>query len=170
MKNTLLVLAVLSVAAVSVRAHEHAAKASKELEMMKGLAGDWKGVVEMDGKKVEATTSFRVTAGGSAVVETMGAGTPEEMTNVYHDVNGKLFMTHYCAMGNAPQMKVVKESGKSLAFESVKANGIDPKTTPHMRGVAYDMPDKDHLSATWSSANMGPEHHAPPTFNYERVK
>jgi hypothetical protein len=67
------------------------------------------------------------------------------MTNVYHDVNGKLMMTHYCAMG------------------------IAPKTTPHMHGLVYHWTDTDHLTATWTSANAGKEHEAPSVFSYARI-
>jgi hypothetical protein len=168
MKTIALLLAV-SVVASLVAAHEHAASSSKELDRIKALAGDWKGTGMMEGKKAELTTNFRVTAGGSAVVETMDAGTPHEMTNVYHDVDGKLAMTHYCMAGNAPDMRVVKSDGKSLSLAARKGNGIDPEKTPHMHGLSLSFVDKDHMTATWQSANMGPEHMAPAVFNYERV-
>ena len=142
---------------------------SKDFELVKGLVGDWKGTADMEGKTVPTTTSFHLTAAGSAVVETMDAGTPHEMTNVYHDVNGKLMLTHYCAMGNAPEMKVEKADDHSIAFKTIKANGIDPKTTPHMHSLAYSLADKDHLTATWTSMNMGKEHEAPAVFKYARV-
>ena len=44
--------------------------------------------------------SYRVTAGGSAILETTAAGTPMEMISMYHDRGGKLFMTHYRMLGN----------------------------------------------------------------------
>jgi hypothetical protein len=172
MKRILLLSAVvaLSAAAYAGEGHEHsAAKPSKEFEMVKGLVGDWKGTGDMMGKKAELTSTFRLTAAGSAIVETMDAGTPHEMTNVYHDVNGKLMMTHYCSMGNAPEMKVENSSDKSISLEAIKAHGIDPKKTPHMHSLVYEMPDKDHLLATWKSSNMGHEHEAPVTFTYTRV-
>ncbi len=175
MKGALLLSAVLTLSPLA-QAGEHkehamhaSQAASKEFETLKTFAGDWKGEGEMEGKKMPVTTSFRVTSGGSAVVETMGAGTENEMTNVYHVVDGRLMMTHYCAFGNAPQMKLTKAGEKWLGFETVKANGIDPKKTPHMHALVYEMPDKDHLTGTWTSANMGKEHEAPGVFNYSRV-
>ena len=44
--------------------------------------------------------SDRVTAGGSAILETTAAGTPMEMISRYRYRGGKLFMTHYCMLGN----------------------------------------------------------------------
>jgi hypothetical protein len=142
---------------------------SKEFALVKGLVGTWKGTCDMGGKPTATTTTFRLTAAGSAVVETMDVGTPHEMTNVYHDVNGKLEMTHYCALGNAPQMRVVKSDADSVALEAVAANGIDPKITPHMHGLAYSFGDKNHLTATWTALNVGKEHEAPSVFSYTRV-
>ena len=180
MRNLSLAFAVvLAVGAVSsVRAedakkdvdHAHAAKAaSKEFEKVKQLAGTWKGTADMEGKKVDTKTVFKLTSGGSAVVETMEPGDEYEMVNVYHDVDGKLMMTHYCAMGNAPQLTVTKSDDKSITLEGIKANGIDPKTTPHMHSVVYTLADNDHLTATWTSANMGKEHEKPSVFVYTRV-
>lgn len=142
---------------------------SKEFQRVKTFVGDWKGEAEMTGKMETVTTSFRLTSGGSAIVETMGEGTEHEMVNVYHDVGGKLVMTHYCAMGNAPQMMLTSSDDKSMKLAAVKANGIDPKTSPHMHSLEYSMPDADHLEATWTSANMGKEHDKPMTFRYARV-
>lgn len=180
MRNLSLVFAVvLAVGAVSsVRADDakkdmdqtHAAKASsKEFEKVKQLAGTWKGTAEMEGKKMDTTTVFKLTSGGSAIVETMEPGGEYEMVNVYHDVDGKLMMTHYCAMGNAPALKVTKSDAKSMTLEGIKANGIDPKKTPHMHSLVYTFADNDHLTATWTAANMGKEHDAPSTFVYTRV-
>ena len=180
MRNLSLVFAVvLAVGAVSsVRADDakkdmdqtHAAKASsKEFEKVKQLAGTWKGTAEMEGKKMDTTTVFKLTSGGSAVVETMEPGGEYEMVNVYHDVDGKLMMTHYCAMGNAPQLKATKSDDKSITLEGIKANGIDPKKTPHMHRLVYTFADNDHLTATWTSANMGKEHEKPSAFVYTRM-
>lgn len=170
MKKLLLLSAVVVLSSFAYSMDHSTMEApSKEFEMVKGFVGNWKGTADMEGKAVETTTSFRLTAGGSAIVETMDSGTPHEMTNVYHDVDGKLMMTHYCMMGNAPEMQVAKSDGKSLALEAIRGNGIDPKTTPHMHGLVYTMPDKDHLSASWTSSNMGKEHEAPAVFKYVRV-
>ena len=43
--------------------------------------------------------SNRVTAGGSAILETTAAGTPMDMISSYRDRGGKLFMTYYCLLG-----------------------------------------------------------------------
>lgn len=140
---------------------------SKELEQVKQLAGTWKGSANMGGTNVPTSSVFHVIAGGSAVIETMDPGTPHEMVNVYHDVDGQLAVTHYCALGNAPEMRLIK--GHGLAFEAIKANGIDPEKDAHMHGLALSLADKDHLTTTWTSSNVPKEHAPPSVFTYARV-
>ncbi len=143
-------------------------KSCKEFGMIKRLKGEWKGTGDMGGKKSPSTTSFRVTSGGSAIIETMDGGTPHEMVNVYNVVDGKLMMTHYCAMGNAPLMKVMKADGKSLTLEAVNGNGVNVKKDTHMHGLVLSMTDDDHLTATWSSKGTGKDGQKA-VFEYERV-
>ena len=174
MKLSLIVSALLAVSATLFAGETHdrhaaAAAPSKDFDLIKSLAGDWKGTAVMEGKTEEIKTSFHVSSMGSAVVETMAAGTPNEMTNVYHVVGGKLMMTHYCAMGNAPLLTPTKSDAKSVTMEAVAANGIDPKKTPHMHAVTFTMADKDHLTASWRASNMGAGDEKPSVFNYERV-
>ena len=44
----------------------------------------------------EATVTYKVTSGGSAVVETIGPGTEHEMVTVIHPDGDDLMLTHYC--------------------------------------------------------------------------
>src|SRR5258706_3522145 len=75
------------------------------LERLKKLAGTWVEA-DKDGKPTDKVVSIiKVTAGGSAVQETIFPGQPMEMMSVYHLDKGDLVMTHYCMLGNQPQMK-----------------------------------------------------------------
>ncbi len=70
---------------------------SAEFENVKKLVGAWEGTAtEKDGKVSPARAEYKLTSGGSAVVEILFAGTPHEMHSVYFNENGKLGMTHYC--------------------------------------------------------------------------
>src|SRR5690349_7146838 len=79
---------------------------SKEFEAIKTLAGHWEGNTDekMPNMSGQVTIDYKVTSGGSAVVETLNAGTPHEMVSVYTDNGGKLAMTHYCLMMNQPHL------------------------------------------------------------------
>ena len=64
---------------------------SAAFEKMKTLTGKWSAESPTMGKM---KTEFRVIAGGSVVEERFAGGTPMEMLSTYHDVDGKLMMTH----------------------------------------------------------------------------
>src|SRR5215216_3565491 len=75
------------------------------LERIKKLAGTWVEA-DKDGKPTDKVVSvIKVTAGGSAVQETLFPGQPMEMVSVYHMDKNDLVMTHYCVLGNQPRMK-----------------------------------------------------------------
>ena len=95
-------------------------KGSKELQKIKALVGTWVG--EMDNGKgpMPVEINYKVTAAGSAVVETFHPGTPMEMVTVYHDEKGKLAMTHYCMLGNQPKMKLVDSSENKVFLDLVE--------------------------------------------------
>ena len=63
--------------------------------------------VNPDDKKAEDKVVFHVTAANSVVIETMFPGSDHEMVNTYHIDGDNLVMTHYCAMGNQPHLKLV---------------------------------------------------------------
>src|SRR3989338_5074087 len=85
---------------------------SAELARIKSLAGRWTGVTSMFGKPDQRVyVEYEVTSGGSAVLERIFPGTPEEMISVYYDDNkGKLAMTHYCILRNRPTLKLVRSN------------------------------------------------------------
>jgi hypothetical protein len=124
--------------------------ASKELEQIKALAGRWEGPAPKDsghGDKVVA--EYRVVSGGSAVTETMSPGTPHEMVSVYHDVNGKLMMDHYCMLGNSPQMELKSsEPGRVTLAESASSQATH-KGQMRMDGVTLTR-DGDTLKHSWT--------------------
>ena len=81
---------------------------SAEFERMKQLVGAWEGTSDMGKKGEKVRVEYRLTAGGSALIETLFPGSAEEMVSVYHDRQGKLAMTHYCMLRNQPRMTLAK--------------------------------------------------------------
>jgi hypothetical protein len=130
---------------------------SKEYEHMKQLVGVWEGTSNMGKEGERVRVEYRLTAGGSAIVETLFPGTPEEMVSVYHDKKGKLSMTHYCMLQNQPSMKLQKGDGDTLAFVFAKGSGIDPKKDAHMHALTISFVDKDHIVQNWTLFEGGKE-------------
>ena len=94
------------------------------LERLKTLAGTWRGhVVTEDGPP--ATVVYSVTAAGTAVTEALFPGTSHEMLTVYHLEGDDLVLTHYCAMGNQPRMKLARAAGTDPVGAALRLRGRD---------------------------------------------
>ncbi len=123
---------------------------SKEFEKMKELAGVWEGTTDMGKGMVTIKATYELTSGGSAVLERLFVGSPEEMVTVYHDFNGKLNMTHYCMLGNQPHMKLKNSSEGYMEFVlSDKNPGLSSLKETHMHGLKISFDDKDSITHTW---------------------
>ncbi len=124
---------------------------SKEFERMKQLVGVWEGTSDMGKEGERVRVEYRLTAGGSALVETLFPGGVEEMVSVYYDRKGKLAMTHYCMLRNQPRMTLKK----ALDFVFAKENDINPAREPHMHAVSITFEDKDHIVQRWTMFEKG---------------
>jgi hypothetical protein len=153
--NAIVCLALLALAPMVV-AQEGARKSKTNagLEKFKTLAGDW--VSKAEGQ--ETTINYKVTSGGTAVVETIGPGTPMEMITVITADGDGLALTHYCMVNNQPQMHAAGgQTGKSIAFKFVRATNMKSEKDMHMRNVTYTFVDKDTLKADWTNYTGGKE-------------
>jgi|SRR5262245_3771148 len=151
----------LAVVAIGVSAgadDKHAAKGDKNpgLEKLKKLAGEWVAVDDK-GKPTEQVVSvFKVTAAGSAVQETIFPGTGHEMVSVYHLDGKDLLMTHYCALGNQPRMKLdAKSKDNELKFDFVGGTNLDPAKDMHMHEGLIKIVDDDTIEWSWSGYDKG---------------
>lgn len=127
------------------------------LERLKQLAGAWRGhVVTADGPPGEVT--YAVTAGGSVVEEKLFPGTDHEMVTMYHLDGTDLVLTHYCAMGNQPRMRLVQASGADpleLRFDFIGGANVDPARDRHMHAGRLVLRGNDRLEAEWAVHDRG---------------
>ncbi len=129
---------------------------SPELEKIKQLAGTWEGSHAMGDKIEKMTVEYEVTGGGSAVVEKLSPGTPHEMVSVYYDKNKKLTMTHYCMLGNRPEMTLKSASENEFDLSLARGNSVNIKE-PHMHALKLTFSDSNHLTQSWSMYEKGKE-------------
>lgn len=142
----------------------------KEFDSVKQLVGTWEGTGNMgDGKEQPVTVVYELTSGGTAVTEKLMPGTPMEMVSVYHKEGKSLGMTHYCAMGNQPHLKLKSAEPKSVVFEMVGTAGITSAKEPHMHAVTLTMADADSLKQEWVSFEGGKKKMTA-VFTYKRKK
>lgn len=121
------------------------AETNAGLELMKKLVGTWV-LADENGKPTEQVVSvIKLTAGGSVIHETLFPGQDHEMVSVYVADGPDLVMTHYCMLGNQPQMKAkTKSLAKTLNFEFDGGTNFDPKKDKHMHAAVLTVVDDDH--------------------------
>lgn len=143
--------------------------ASAEFEQMKSMVGTWKGTTDMGQGPVEIVSVYRLMAGGTVLEEKVFAGTPNEMTTMYYDQDGKLALTHYCVMGNRPGMVLKSSDAKTMKFAFDKRCGIDVKKESHMHSLTLTFDDADTITASCKAFMDGKEMPEHPT-TMKRVK
>lgn len=130
----------------------------KDFDTLKGLVGTWEGTSAMNGKDEKVTVVYELTSGGTAIEEKLMPGTPQEMVSMYYKNGKSLAMTHYCALGNHPQMQLKEGDSHHLSFEMTKPVGVNSMKEPHMHAVTLTMTDADHLTQKWCSYASGKQH------------
>jgi hypothetical protein len=160
-------LAMIMLVSLSAHAAEPL-RATDAFAKLKSLDGTWNGHVHtVDGPA--ATVTYRVSAGGTAVMETLFGGTPYEMITMYTVDGNDVVATHYCGMGNQPSMKLnlAKSSASDLVFDFVALRGKGDHI--HNGEIRFDGADK--LTSTWQLTDEGgKEKGQPETFHLARAK
>jgi hypothetical protein len=143
----------------------HEASANEQqaaFEKIKKLAGTWVEA-DKDGKPTDKVVSIvKLTAGGSAVHETLFPGESMEMVSVYHLDKGDLMMTHYCVLGNQPRMKADPDSpANQIRWTFAGGTNLDPNKDAHMHGSTVTFIDDDRIEITgesWENGKPSEEH------------
>lgn len=115
-------------------------------EKMKKLVGTWVQADE-DGKPTDTVVSIiKLTAGGSAIHETLFPDQPQEMISVYTVEGDDLVLTHYCVLGNQPRLKAdPKSAANQIKFDFAGGANLDPKKDKHMHAATLTIVDADHV-------------------------
>ncbi len=129
---------------------------SAEFDQVKTLVGVWEGTATDMGKEPKkAKVEYKLTSAGSAVVEVLFPGTKDEMHSIYFNQNGKLTMTHYCALGNRPVLEFEKADESGILLNFSPASGINVQKEPHMHALKISMPDANTLVHEWDYYENG---------------
>ena len=164
MRKPTLLLGILLLAA-GVGAASAELTAEDAFATLKGMAGTWRGTPEGDGPEAEAEAEaagevvheIEVSAAGTVVMETMAPGTEHEMINMYHLDGDDLVLTHYCAGGNQPTMKMVAAKGNEMHFDFTGGTNLDPAVDPHIHAAQIVLVDGDTIESNWTSYAGGKE-------------
>ena len=98
-----------------------------------GLAGSWK-LPSPKGTREEAfRISFKEISRGSALVETFGDPAGSVTQTIYHLDGAQLLATHYCAQGNQPRLRFVKDDPKAgVEFAFQDATNLASESASHL--------------------------------------
>jgi hypothetical protein len=144
---------VTSTAGEDKKDHQNQSGKNAGLEQFKQLAGEWVGKeIGHGAEQAEVHINYKVTSAGHTVVETIFPGTAHEMVTVIHPDGDDLVLTHYCALGNQPQMKAKPAGdGNSIAFKFTGATNMKSDRDMHMHDATYTFVDKDTLKSEWTT-------------------
>jgi hypothetical protein len=131
------------------------AKSAAAFERLISLVGEWEGTNSAG--QVQAT--YTLVSGGTALMERLKSANEPEMITLYSLDGDHLLVTHYCSMGNQPQMKTatITELDSPLAFKIVQVTGMKSPDEGHMTGLVLTMPDRDHFTQQWTYKDKGKE-------------
>ena len=151
--------------------------AQQVFDRLKALEGTWQGEPEGKGAEAEAeaaasgpvTHEIEVSAAGTVVMETMGPGTDHEMINMYHLDGDDLLVTHYCAGGNQPRMRLdfAKSTADAFVFAFDGGTNLGPDTDHYIGSAAIQIIDENHVESIWHGYS-GDEQVATMTFHLQR--
>ena len=157
----LLLSALVLVLAVTPPAAASGLTAESAFDRLASLAGTWTGSPQGEGEEAEAEAKaagqvvheIQVSAAGTVIMETMNPGTEHEMINMYHRDGDDLMLTHYCAGGNQPTMRLDRDSSSAdrLVFDYAGGTNHDPAVDPHIHSAEIQLIDGDHIQSNWSS-------------------
>jgi len=142
-----------------------ALEAGAVFDQLKALEGTWQGKPQGEGAAAESeeqppaevTHVFQVSAAGTVVMETMMPGTDHEMINMYHLDGDDLVLTHYCAGGNQPQMRLNRETSTAdtLNFDFAGGTNLNPATDGHIHSGQLVLKGGDRIDSVWLGYNEG---------------
>ena len=157
----ILFFGVILLGSLSMAAEEHEGEqepymGSAGFERIKLLVGSWEGEMDMGKGPVKVNVTYKLTSGGSAIVETFFEGAPHEMVSIYHDTpKRELTMTHYCSLGNQPKMMLMSLEGDVLEFDLAKDAAIDVAKDHHMHSLRITMKGQDQMTQKWMQYKKG---------------
>ena len=160
--------AVLGLALIGAAVTSAAEKSNSVLafEQIGSLVGHWKGVLG----NTEIKLTYTLTANGSALMEESQPAGEAAMITMFTVDGDHLIATHYCSMGNQPQMitkPITQPSAKTLTFLLSRVTGLKTPEDFHNTGLTITVEDAQHLTQVWTYEYKGKK--GTNTFHFTRT-
>lgn len=131
-------------------------QAAPDLSLIRQLEGRWVSEPNEQGKREEVL--YRVVSGGTAVEETLFPGEPYEMVSIYVAERDGLKLTHYCSLGNQPEMKAREYKDGRLHF-AFSGGNVDTANDHHIHEMVLVLQNARQIEQQWVSHKNGAEEH-----------
>jgi len=137
-------------------------------DRLRALVGEWEGT---NGKGQPARISYRLTSGGTMLLETLASKDPggniSEMVTTYYLDGDKIMMTHYCAGNTQPRMVATSTGGNEIQFMRKDVTNLPGRQWGAMRAMKLTLLGKDEITQTWTWQQDGKDFPAE-LFQFER--
>jgi hypothetical protein len=119
--------------------------AQKSFDLMKALAGTWRGPITTDipawSSDQPMPLSIRVASSGNALIHELSTPGPE--VTVFYLDSDRLTLVHYCDFGNRPHMMARPSAdGKTVEFDLIDAPGNNQ--VGHVSHWVFTIIDANH--------------------------
>jgi hypothetical protein len=134
--------------------------AKAAFKQLKSMVGTWSNKVKSDhplGGNHDSKIVYKLTGAGSALVETDFPGAAHEMVSVYHLDGDDLRLTHYCAAGNQPRLKLdrARSTLSKMIFVFDGGTNLDADTDMHIHGLVVTFQPDGHVDCAWDAFMNG---------------
>jgi len=141
---------VLQAADKSKHPHMGSVQPPAKFELLRQLAGKWEGISHSPEGEKKAAVEYQLSSAGTVLLERLNPGQPDEMLSLYHGDGENLLMTHYCALGNQPRMKLAKsDDPKVFKFVYFDGTSMDSAKDPHMHQLTMTLVEKNKITHEW---------------------
>jgi hypothetical protein len=152
------VLVLTACQGVSFDGATHGLDTHAAFERLKTLVGTYD--VEFPNVVEHSTVVWDNVSAGHAIVETLNVGTPHEMVSVYYLDGEDLALTHYCAIGNRPSLRLDRARSTTdewfFSFDPA-TSGIDATSDAHIHGAHFKFLAADAIDVEWVFWDKGAE-------------
>ena len=104
---------------------------------VKKMLGTWQGeLTQASGNVVEQYSEFYLVSGGNTIYERV-IEDGIEMHTTYTDVDGKLLVRHYCALGTQPEFEVDSLSKEKLSLKLASDVEYTPANQNFVNSICF---------------------------------
>jgi hypothetical protein len=138
---------------LSAQARQAGTKSEAAFKQLSAVVGDWQGV--QDG--VPIAVKYTLTANGSTLMEEDKPGKKSPMITMFTVDGERLIATHYCSVGNQPQMvsTAPDDFSKGITFSLTRITGMKSSGDWHNTGMTLTLDDEDHMTQRWTYLYKG---------------